>query len=140
MHPAFGLPGLVHDTDDGPVATGSVIPERPDASAPRRCPTPDAGKSEFSPHPAFLNQFCEGNPMTCFECNSSAMLINQIVPWVSVGILVASVLVFWRLLKPEPGIWTFLVVAMVLMEEVFVSLWLFCGDVPLLSPYVMGGM
>ncbi|EEL3199969.1 hypothetical protein HAR72_003166 [Salmonella enterica] len=68
------------------------------------------------------------------------MLINQIVPWVSVGILVASVLVFWRLLKPEPGIWTFLVVAMVLMEEVFVSLWLFCGDVPLLSPYVMGGM
>lgn len=78
--------------------------------------------------------------MACFECNSVAMLINQVTPWISVGILVASVLVFWRILKPDPGIWTFLVVAMVLMEEVFVSLWLFYGDVQVLSPHVMGGM
>lgn len=78
--------------------------------------------------------------MTCFECNSSATLINQIVPWVSVGILVASALLFRRLLKREPGIGTFLVVTMVLMEEAIVSLWLLYGDVQLLSPHVMGGM
>lgn len=45
MIPATGLP-----------ATGSVISERADASAPRRCPTPETGKSKFSPSPAFLNK------------------------------------------------------------------------------------
>jgi hypothetical protein len=28
-------------------ATGSVIPQKPDASAGRRCPTPEAGKNQF---------------------------------------------------------------------------------------------
>lgn len=45
MIPATGLP-----------ATGSVISERADASAPRRCSTPETGKSKFSPSPAFLNK------------------------------------------------------------------------------------
>lgn len=43
MIPATGLP-----------VTGYVISERADASAPRRCPTPETGKSKFSPLPAFL--------------------------------------------------------------------------------------
>jgi hypothetical protein len=35
----------IHGTD--PSATGSVIPQKPDASAGRRCPTPEAGKTSF---------------------------------------------------------------------------------------------
>ncbi len=37
-----------------PSATGFGIPQNPDASAWRRCPTPGTGKNQFPPLPAFL--------------------------------------------------------------------------------------
>ena len=48
-----------------PSATGFGIPQNPDASAWRRCPTPGTGKSQFPPLPAFLKhplrKYCEKN-------------------------------------------------------------------------------
>lgn len=38
-----------------PSATGFVIPQNPDASASRRCPTPGTGKSQFPRSRRFLN-------------------------------------------------------------------------------------
>lgn len=78
--------------------------------------------------------------MACFECSSDAMLINQLVPWVTVGILIVSALFFSRLLKRDSRMWTFVVVTMVLMEELALSLWLLFGDVQILSLHLMDGM
>ncbi len=48
-----------------PSATGFGIPQNPDASAWRRCPTPGTGKSQFPPLLAFLKhplrKYCEKN-------------------------------------------------------------------------------
>ncbi|EPB5915838.1 hypothetical protein ACRQPR_004141 [Citrobacter amalonaticus] len=78
--------------------------------------------------------------MACFECNSSAMLINQLVPWVTVGILIVSALFFSRLLKRDRRMWTFIVVTLVLMEELALSLWLLLSEVQIFSPHLMDGM
>lgn len=78
--------------------------------------------------------------MACFECSSSAMLINQLVPWITVGIFVASVVLFRQLLKRDRRAWTSLVAAVVLMEELTLSLWLLINDVQILSPHFMDGM
>ena len=53
--------------------------------------------------------------MACFECSSSAMVINQLVPWITVGIFVASVALFRQLLKRDRRAWTSLVAVVVLM-------------------------
>ncbi|EAP7307816.1 hypothetical protein EKE48_23095 [Salmonella enterica] len=68
------------------------------------------------------------------------MLINQILPWVTVCIFVASLVLFARLLKHNQRIWTRLVALLVLAEELILSLWLLAGDVQILSPHVMGGV
>ncbi|WP_233268389.1 hypothetical protein [Pantoea sp. BAV 3049] len=78
--------------------------------------------------------------MACFECSSDAMLINQLVPWVTVGILIVSALFFSRLLKRDHRMWTFVVVTLVLMEELALSLWLRPGEVQIFSPHLMDGM
>lgn len=78
--------------------------------------------------------------MACIDCNSGVMLINRVIPWITVCILVASAVLFRRILKRSPGMWTFLVMMLVLTEEVILSLWLLSGDVQLLSPNVMGVM
>ena len=78
--------------------------------------------------------------MACFECNSSAMLINQLVPWGTVGILIVSALFFSRLLKRDRRMWTFVVVTLVLMEELALSLWLLLNKVQIFSPHLMDGM
>ena len=78
--------------------------------------------------------------MACFECSSDAMLINQLVPWVTVGILIVSALFFSRLLKRDHRMWTFVVVTLVLMEELALSLWLLPGEVQIFSPHLMDGM
>lgn len=78
--------------------------------------------------------------MACFECSSDAMLINQLVPWVTVGILIVSALFFSRLLKRDPRMWTFVVVTLVLIEELVLSLWLLLSDVQIVSPHFMGGV
>ncbi|EPM9221361.1 Uncharacterised protein [Salmonella enterica subsp. salamae] len=78
--------------------------------------------------------------MACFECSSDAMLINQFVPWVTVGILIVSALFFSRLLKRDHRMWTFVVVTLVLMEALALSLWLLPGDVQILSLHLMDGM
>ncbi|EWG67620.1 MULTISPECIES: hypothetical protein [unclassified Enterobacter] len=78
--------------------------------------------------------------MACFECSSSAMLFNQTVPWVTVCIFIASVVLFRQLLKRERRAWTSLVAAVVLMEELILSLWLLINDVQILSPHFMDGM
>ncbi|WP_239043336.1 hypothetical protein [Citrobacter freundii] len=75
--------------------------------------------------------------MACFECSSSAMVINQLVPWITVGIFVASVALFCQLLKRDWRAWTSLVAVVVLMEELTLSLWLLINDVQILSPYFM---
>ncbi len=76
--------------------------------------------------------------MACFECSSSAMVINQLVPWITVGIFVASVALFCQLLKRDRRAWTSLVAVVVLMEELTLSLWLLINDVQILSPHFMG--
>lgn len=68
------------------------------------------------------------------------MLINQLVPWVTVGVLIVSALFFSRLLKRDHRMWTFVVVTRVLMEELALSLWLLPGDVQIVSPHFMGTM
>lgn len=68
------------------------------------------------------------------------MFINQFVPWVTVGIFVASVVLFCQLLKRDRRAWTSLVAAVVLMEELILSLWLLINDVQILSPHLMDGM
>ncbi|CAH5732238.1 MULTISPECIES: hypothetical protein [Enterobacteriaceae] len=78
--------------------------------------------------------------MACFECSSDAMLINQLVPWVTVGILIVSALFFSRLLKRDRRMWTFVVVTLVLMEELALSLWLLLSEVQIFSPHIMDGM
>jgi len=78
--------------------------------------------------------------MACFECNSSAMLINQLVPWITVGIFVASVALFRQFLKRDRRAWTSLVAVVVLIEELSLSLWLLINDVQILSPHFMDGM
>lgn len=78
--------------------------------------------------------------MACFECSSSAMVINQLVLWITVGIFVASVALFRQLLKRDRRAWTSLVAAVVLMEELTLSLWLLINDVQILSPHFMDGM
>lgn len=78
--------------------------------------------------------------MACFECSSSAMVINQLVPRITVGIFVASVALFRQLLKRDRRAWTSLVAAVVLMEELTLSLWLLINDVQILSPHFMDGM
>ncbi|HGV3621289.1 TPA: hypothetical protein ACNG0E_004587 [Escherichia coli] len=78
--------------------------------------------------------------MACFECNSSAMVINQLVPWITVGIFVASVALFRQLLKRDRRAWASLVAVVVLMEELILSLWLLINDVQILSPHFMDGM
>lgn len=78
--------------------------------------------------------------MACFECSSSTILINQLVPWVTVGIFVASLVLFRRLLKRDKRTWTSLVAVVVLMEELTLSLWLLMNDVQILSPHFMDGM
>lgn len=78
--------------------------------------------------------------MACFECNSSVMLINQLIPWVTAGIFVASVVLFCHLLKSDPRVWSRLVAVVVLTEEVTLSLWLLINDVQILSPHLMDGM
>lgn len=78
--------------------------------------------------------------MACFECSSSAMVINQFVPWITVGIFVASVALFRQLLKRDRRAWTSLVAVVVLMEELSLSLWLLINDVQILSPHFMDGM
>lgn len=78
--------------------------------------------------------------MACFECNSSAMVINQLVPWITVGIFVASVALFRQLLKRDWRAWASLVAVVVLMEELSLSLWLLINDVQILSPHFMDGM
>ncbi|WMU75394.1 hypothetical protein OQ483_25220 (plasmid) [Enterobacter bugandensis] len=78
--------------------------------------------------------------MACFECSSSAMVINQLVPWITVGIFVASVALFRQLLKRDRRAWTSLVAVVVLMEEMTLSLWLLINDVQILSPHFMDGM
>jgi len=78
--------------------------------------------------------------MACFECSSDAMLINQLVPWVTVGILIVSALFFSRLLKRDRRMWTFVVVTLVLMEELALSLWLLLSEVQIFSPHLMDGM
>lgn len=78
--------------------------------------------------------------MACFECNSSAILLNQTLPWVTVCIFVASLVLFARLLKHNHQIWTRLFALLILAEELMLSLWLLTGDVQILSPHVMGGV
>ena len=78
--------------------------------------------------------------MACFECSSRAMVINQLVPWITVGIFVASVALFCQLLKRDRRAWTSLVAVVVLMEELTLSLWLLINDVQILSPHFMDGM
>jgi|GEM_PF-2449037 hypothetical protein len=78
--------------------------------------------------------------MACFECSSDAILINQLVPWITVGILIVSALFFSRLLKRDRRMWTFIVVTLVLMEELALSFWLLLSDVQLVSPHFMGGV
>lgn len=78
--------------------------------------------------------------MACFECNSSAMLINQLVPYITVGIFVASVALFRQLLKRDRRTWASLVAVVVLMEELSLSLWLLINDVQILSPHFMDSM
>jgi len=63
------------------------------------------------------------------------MLINQVIPWITVGIFVVSALLFSRLLKCDRRIRTFVVITLVLMEELILSLWLLFGDVQILSSY-----
>lgn len=41
--------GSVHDTSYGPVCYWFRLPQRPDASAERRCPTPAIGEKQVSP-------------------------------------------------------------------------------------------
>lgn len=78
--------------------------------------------------------------MACFECNSSAMLINQLVPWITVGIFVVSVALFRQILKRDRRAWTSMVAVVVLMEELTLSLWLLINDVQILSPHFIDGM
>jgi hypothetical protein len=61
------------------------------------------------------------------------MVINQLVPWITVGIFVASVALFRQLLKRDRRAWTSLVAVVVLMEELSLSLWLLINDVQILS-------
>lgn len=68
------------------------------------------------------------------------MLINQFVPWVTVGILIVSALFFSRLLKRDSRMWTFVIVTLVMIEELALSLWLLLGDVQIVSPHFMGGV
>lgn len=58
----------------------------------------------------------------------------------TVGILIVSALFFSRLLKRDHRMWTFVVVTLVLMEELALSLWLLPGDVQIVSPHFMGSM
>lgn len=60
--------------------------------------------------------------------------------WITVGIFVASVALFRQLLKRDRRAWTSLVAAVVLMEELTLSLWLLINDVQILSPHFMDGM
>ncbi|WP_370605766.1 hypothetical protein [Citrobacter braakii] len=76
--------------------------------------------------------------MACFECSSSAMVINHLAPWVTSGIFVVSVVLFCHLLKSDPRIWPRLVAVVVLTEEFLLSLWLLTGDIQILSTH--GGM
>lgn len=70
------------------------------------------------------------------RCNA----YQPVRPWVTVGILIVSALFFSRLLKRDHRMWTFVVVTLVLMEELALSLWLLLGDVQIVSPYFMGSM
>ena len=62
-----------------PSATGFGIPQNPDASAWRRCPTPGTGKSQFPPLPAFLKhplrKYCEKKlDRTLHKCCLSGLI------------------------------------------------------------------
>lgn len=40
--------------------------------------------------------------MACFECGRRSMLINKFVPWVMVGIFIASLELFSLIIKHTP--------------------------------------
>jgi uncharacterized membrane protein YbhN (UPF0104 family) len=87
----------------------------------------------------------ELNIMACMECDTSAIMLNHVTPYVSLFILAVSVVLYFKALKSDikpEGTGSFIryFILIVIFVLIALTIYLFCENVEIFSPSYYDGM